>query len=637
MKGAEQQARQRRRRGGETADAAAPPPAPEAVFAGAGVSDGISIGRAIVVETSNTDVYRFPLQDQDVEPEVERLHAAVRRARTEVRRTSGEVDRHLGSELAAIFEAHAMLLGDDAFLGKIERRVRSEKVNAEWAVHRTSEELAERFAQLEAAHLRERGQDVIDVARHLLRALQGIDHHELAEFGDDVIIIADDITPSEAVRLGRLKVAGFAVESGGRTSHTTIIARSLGIPAVIGLSEVTSLVTDNDLVIVDGRDGRLVLHPTDATIARYRQLQRNLLAEETALEEMRDLAAITPDGQPVALMANVDLPEELPEVARYGSAGIGLYRSEFLYIEKYPEVPTEEEHFAIYRQVVEAAAPHPAIIRTYDLGGRKIARELMHTREDNPVLGLRGVRLLLAREQLFEAQLRALLRAAAYGDLWIMVPMVTAVEEVRAFRALVEKTRASLLSDGHRLSAQPRLGIMIEVPSAALIADLLAREVDFFSIGTNDLTQYALAVDRNNEQVQALYQPLHPALIRMLRFVVRSAREAGIEVSMCGELAGDPRVVGLLLGLGLRRLSVNPRQIPQVKTQIRRTSTSGLTGLVRRCVDMATAGEVENELGRLRSAAGEAARESSRGQTPAAKRKGHREDSRSSSGEALGV
>jgi phosphotransferase system enzyme I (PtsI) len=635
MKVAER-ARQRRR------GAPTPPPveaaAPEAVFAGAGVSDGVAIGRAVVIETRGADIYRFPIEEADVDAEVDRLHAAVRRARQEIRHTSGEVDRQLGSELAAIFEAHALLLGDDAFLGKIERRVRSERVNAEWAVHRTAEELAERFAQLDAAHLRERGQDVIDVAGHLLRALQGIDHHDLAELGDDVIIIADDITPSEAVRLGRQRVAGFAVESGGRTSHTTIIARSLGIPAVIGLSEVTSLVTDNDLVIVDGRNGQLLLHPTEETLARYRTLQRELQEAERALEELRDLEAVTPDGQRVELMANVDLPEELAEVGRYGAAGIGLYRSEFLYIEKYPNVPTEDEHYAIYRQVVEAAAPCPAIIRTYDLGGRKIARELMHTREDNPVLGLRGVRLLLARRQLFEPQLRGLLRAAAHGELWIMVPMVTTVEEVRAFRALVEETRQSLLADRVPLGAAPRLGVMIEVPSAALIADILAREVDFFSIGTNDLTQYSLAVDRNNEQVQSLYQPLHPALVRMLRFVVASARDAGIEVSMCGELAGDPRVVPLLLGLGLRRLSVNPRQIPQVKTQIRLTSTAGLDQLLEQCAALATAAEVEQLLAKPRPLVASPGRKAARKRTgTSTRRKAQREDSRAPGGEAVGV
>jgi phosphotransferase system enzyme I (PtsI) len=295
-------------------------------------------------------------------------------------------------------------------------------------------------------------------------------------------------------------------------------------------------------------------------------------------------------------MANIDLPEEVQEVSCFGAAGIGLYRSEFLYLEKSPDLPTEDEHVAIYRQMIEAAAPHPAIIRTYDLGGRKLAREVMDTREENPVLGLRGIRLTLARRDVFRTQIRALYRAAVYGDLWVMLPLVSRLEEVRAFRAFAEDLLAELAREGLPFRRDVRLGIMIEVPAAAMIADVLAREVDFFSIGTNDLIQYSLAVDRNNEHVADLYQPLHPAILRMLRFVIDSAREAGIEISLCGEMASDPRYALLLVGLGLRRLSVSPRAIPEVKTWIRERTVTELTELARMCLQHATAQEVQQHL-----------------------------------------
>jgi phosphoenolpyruvate-protein phosphotransferase (PTS system enzyme I) len=305
---------------------------------------------------------------------------------------------------------------------------------------------------------------------------------------------------------------------------------------------------------------------------------------------------VTRDGVPVALMANIDLPEEVEEVALFGAAGVGLYRSEFLYIEKSPRLPTEEEHLEIYRKLIEAAAPHPAIIRTYDLGGRKLAREVMETEEENPVLGLRGIRLTLARRDVFRTQIRALYRAAVYGDLWVMLPLVSRLEEVRSFRAFAAEVLAELANEGLEFRPDIRLGVMIEVPAAAMIADLLAKEVDFFSIGTNDLIQYSLAVDRNNEHVADLYQPLHPAILRMLRFVIDSAQAAGIEIGLCGEMAADPRCALLLVGMGLRRLSVSPRRIPEIKTWIRELSSGELRDLAHRCMQYATAEEVQKHL-----------------------------------------
>jgi len=572
------------------------PQAEMQVLQGLGVSGGIAIGRAVYIETRGPEVYRLHVAEDQVESEVARLREGALHARNELQRIRARAEEDLGNDLAAIFDAHVLLLSDPNFLGRVEERIRTHQVNAEWAVAKTAEELDDRFAHMDDAYLRERSEDLTDVGRHLLRSLQGIAHHDLSELPNDVVIVADDLTPSDAIRLGREKVIGFAIESGGRTSHTTIIARSLNIPAVAGLVGLMGLLRDDAPIIVDGETGTVILHPTEEAIARYRARKAELQRRDHDLLAIRELAAVTRDGVEVSLMANIDLPEEVEEVATFGAAGVGLYRSEFLYIEKSPRLPTEEEHLQIYRHLVERSAPHPAIVRTYDLGGRKLAREMMATHEDNPVLGLRGIRLTLARPDVFRTQIRALFRAGLYGDLWIMLPMVSTVEEVRQFRAFAAEVMAEMEGEGVPFRRDVRLGVMIEVPAAAVIADVLAREVDFFSIGTNDLIQYSLAVDRNNEHVASLYQPLHPAILRMLRFVIDSARAAGIEISLCGEMAADPGFALLLLGLGLRRLSMSPRQVPEVKTWVREASVVELAELATSCLGHSTAGEVQRHL-----------------------------------------
>jgi phosphotransferase system enzyme I (PtsI) len=566
------------------------------ILKGMGVSSGIAIGRAVCIETRGPDIFRLHVPEEMVESEIARLHEGARHARSELKRIRAKAEEDLGNDLAAIFDAHVLLISDTNFLGRVEERIRTHQVNAEWAVHKTAEELDDRFAHMDDLYLRERSEDLSDVSRHLLRSLQGISHHDLSDLPEDIVIVADDLTPSDAIRLGRERVIGFAIESGGRTSHTTIIARSLNIPAVAGLIGVMGLLRDEAPIIVDGETGTVILHPDTEVLDQYRARKAELEQRGQDMLATRELKAVTRDGVEVRLMANIDLPEEVEEVAVYGAEGVGLYRSEFLYIEKSPHMPTEEEHLEIYRRLVERAAPHPAIIRTYDLGGRKLAREMMATEEENPVLGLRGIRLTLARTEVFRSQIRALFRAGLYGDLWIMLPLVSTVDEVRQFRTLADETMAEMEREGVAFRRDVRLGVMIEVPGAALIADILAREVDFFSIGTNDLIQYSLAVDRNNEHVASLYQPLHPAILRMLRFVIDSARAAGIEVSLCGEMAADPRFALLLVGLGLRRLSMSPRQIPEVKAWLRETTISNLTEMVDGCMEHGTAADVQKHL-----------------------------------------
>jgi phosphoenolpyruvate-protein phosphotransferase (PTS system enzyme I) len=561
---------------------------------GLSMAGGVAIGRAVCIQTRDSEVYRFPLPEDGVATEIARFEEALRLTKQEMQRMHGKVDRDLGDELAAIFEAHLLMLQDGTFTGRVADQIRSERVNAEWAVHRTVEELEARFARLDDAYLRERNEDLRDVGRQLIRMLRGVSHHQLSELVGDVVVVADDLTPSDAVRLGREAVVGFVVETGGRTSHTAIIARSLNVPLVGGLGGVTQLLTDQELIIVDGDAGLVILHPTAEVLEQYRSRRLDLARRESEALATRDLEARTRDGVPIQLMANIDLPEEISDVARFGAAGVGLYRSEFLYIERSPELPSEEEHLAVYRRLAEAAAPYPAIIRTYDLGGRKLAREVMHTYEENPVLGLRGIRLTLARPDVFRVQLRALYRAALYGDVWVLLPMVSTFDEVRRFRAFAAEITAEMRREGVLFREDLKLGIMIEVPAAALIADLLAREVDFFAIGTNDLIQYALAVDRNNEHVADLYQPLHPAILRMLRSVIEQARAAHIELSLCGEMASDVRYAPLLIGLGLRRLSMSPRLVPAVKTRVRELDVEELEGMVARCLTFRTAAEVEH-------------------------------------------
>jgi phosphotransferase system enzyme I (PtsI) len=565
------------------------------VLRGMGVSDGIAIGRAVCIETRGPDIYRLHISEGQIESEVARLREGALHARGELQRLRARAEEDLGNDLAAIFDAHVLLLSDPKFLGRVEERIRTHQVNAEWAVHKTAEELDNRFAHMDDSYIRERSEDLTDVSRHLLRSLQGISHHDLSELPEDIVIVADDLTPSDAIRLGRERVIGFAIESGGRTSHTTIIARSLNIPAVAGLVDVMGRLSDEAPIIVDGKTGTVILHPTEEVLRQYRARKAEIQRRDEDLLATRELAAMTRDEVEIKLMANIDLPEEVDEVAVFGAAGVGLYRSEFLYIEKSPKMPTEEEHVQIYRRLVEQAAPYPAIIRTYDLGGRKLAREMMATQEANPVLGLRGIRLTLARTDIFRTQIRALYRAGLYGDLW-MLPLVSTLEEVRKFRAFADEVMAEMEQEGVPFRRDVRLGVMIEVPAAAMIADVLAREVDFFSIGTNDLIQYSMAVDRNNEHVSSLYQPLHPGILRMLRFVIDSARAAGIEVGLCGEMAADPRFALLLVGLGLRRLSMAPRQIPEVKTWIREATATSLAELAVRCMEHGTAAEVQQHM-----------------------------------------
>ncbi|HEU4886687.1 MAG TPA: phosphoenolpyruvate--protein phosphotransferase [Thermoanaerobaculia bacterium] len=562
-------------------------------YKGVGVSPGIAIGRAVIVEKRVAQVYRIPIREEEVGSEVRRFQESLTKTRDELLDLKQKVSRSMGEEYAQIFEAHAMIVGDASFADKVTQKIEEEQVNAEWALAEVQEELQARFASFEDDYLRERSADVKDVAERVLVNLQGIAHHDLSEINHDVIIIADDLTPSDTIHFNRKPIVGFVTEVGGRTSHTSIIAKSLFMPAVIGVPRLTKIVDSDELVIVDGYEGTVVVNPTQPMIQEY--LSRVSRHEEAELKllENRDLPATTRDHHQISLQANIELLEECDDAVKFGAEGIGLYRSEFLYIATSPDLPTEEEHFNIYRKLAEATAPNWCIIRTFDLGGKKLARQIMGSKEDNPVLGLRALRLCMQHRDMFKTQLRALLRASAFGKIKIMFPLVSGVQELRQVKTLVREIRMELDAEGIAHNPDLQIGIMIEVPSAAVIADMLATEADFFAIGTNDLIQYSLAIDRGNEKVSYLYEPLHPAILRLVKGVIDAGKRAGIPVEMCGEMAADPIYAIVLLGLGLEIFSMNPSSIPVIKNVIRSVRYKDCRRIAELALNKKTAQEIE--------------------------------------------
>ena len=562
-------------------------------YKGIGVSAGIAIGRALIIERREASIFRVPLREEEIPAEVNRFRESLEKTQTELQDLKQKVSRSMGDEYASIFDAHAMMVGDPSFEDKVLQKIESEQVNAEWALAEVQEELQARFQSFDDAYLRERVADVRDVVERVQKNLQGLAHHDLSEITHDVVILADDLTPSDTIHFNRRPIVGFATEAGGRTSHTSIIAKSLFMPAVIGVPRLTKMIDNDEMVIVDGYEGTVVVNPTQAMIAEYQSRVLRHEEAENKLLENRAQPAETKDNHRVTLQANIELVEELKDAVRFGAEGIGLYRSEFLYISKSPVLPTEEEHLQLYRALTEALNPRPCIIRTFDLGGKKLAREVIGTREDNPVLGLRGLRLCMKHRDMFKTQLRAILRASAYGKIKVMFPLVSGVQELRQVKSLIRELKSELDGEGHAYNPDLPVGIMVEVPSAALIADILAREVDFFAIGTNDLIQYSLAIDRSNENVSYLYEPLHPALLRLLKNVIDAGKAAGIPVSLCGEMASDPIYAVVLIGLGLEVFSMNPSSIPIIKNVVRAVRYRDCRRIAEIALQKRTAQEIE--------------------------------------------
>jgi len=565
---------------------------------GHGVSPGIAIGKPVIVENRPLPVMRVPLSAGQIEPEVARLRAAAKRAAKHLFGLAKDAASTVGAEYASIFEAHRLMLEDPALLDEVERLIRGEAVNAEWALEQVTHKLLAKFQQLGDVYLRERQTDVLDVAAQLQRSLQGREGPTLGHGGELGILVADDIPPSQAIQLASRGVSGFTSETGGITSHTTIIAKSLGIPAVVGVAGLVEAVGKARLVIVDGFEGHILVDPDPALIQVY-----SLRAEEhrRRQQEMLGLAhlpAKTLDGHAVTLLANIDLVHEIAAAKAGGAEGIGLFRSEFLFLQASPALPDEEEQEAAYAALIDAFPEGPVTIRTFDLGGKKLAREVLGAPEANPVLGLRGVRLCLQKPDFFRTQLRALLRAGGRrpSTLRVMVPLIGHVEEVKTVRVLLARFSQELRSEGHAMPARVLVGAMVEVPAAAMIAEHLAREVDFFALGTNDLTQYTLAVDRGNEQVSNLFRPFHPAVLRLVEMVISTGDRFGIPVSLCGEMAADPLAVPVLVGLGLREFSMHPPALPVVRSLVRALTLREARRIAHKALTLATAQAVEEYL-----------------------------------------
>ncbi len=557
-------------------------------------SPGIAIGPAYVLRRERLIIPEHHVRPDQVESEVERLRAgfAETRGRLEEIREGMQSTGLVGS----IFDAQFLFLEDPTLLEQATQNVREHQLNAEWALQRELRRLEAIFEGMADPYIRGRSSDVGFVVRRVLQVLMGREPEGLGNAPSGVIVVAEDLSPAEVAQVTRDGIAGIATEAGSRTSHVTIMARSLEIPAVVGGGhDLLDSVADGVTLIVDGRTGRIIVDPGPDTIAEYRKQLSDFRALTRELLRYVDLPAETTDGVSVATLANIDQSDEIPDALRYGAEGVGLFRTEFLFMNR-PDLPSEDEQLASYREILEAVAPHSAVIRTLDLGGEKVPSGLELAEEPNPALGLRGVRMSVHRPELFKVQLRALLRASAYGKLKILVPMVSGLSEVEFARSALAEARRELLDEGVAIDPNVPLGAMIETPAAAMIADLIAPQVDFLSIGTNDLVQYTLAVDRTNEQVAYLYEPLHPAHLRMIRRVVRAGRRAGIVVGMCGEMAGDPLNCWILLALGIGELSMASFSVPLLKKILRDSTAAEARDLLSRIWSLGSAAEIRVEV-----------------------------------------
>lgn len=568
---------------------------------GIGVCSGIAVGRVVRLEPDALPIVPAPVPPERVEAEIARFDDAREAAKRELVELQRRVEETLGARYGGVLEAERLMLDDPSLVAGTVRRIRVGRISASWALQEAVKLFARRLEEVGDPYFRDRAGDLADVHRRLQRLLRAESAGPPPPPEGPVVIVAHTLGPADAVALARAGIVGIATDAGGRTSHTAILAQALSLPAVVGLHDLSERARTGDEIVVDGDHGIVELRPEAAAVAAARERQRAWRAADREMARSRDLPAVTRDGVEIRIRANVELPEEVPAVHRYGARGIGLYRSEFLFLAHDPELPTEEDHYRTYRQLAEGVFPEPAVIRTLDLGGEKYFHRLLDRTDASPVLGLRALRLCLRRPDVFRPQIRGLLRAAVHGDVRVLLPLVSTADEVRTVRAILAEEAEQLKARGVACRAQLPLGIMIEVPAAAVAADVLCREADFVSIGTNDLIQYALAVDRGDDAVADLYQPLHPAILRMVRFIVQAADARGLPVSLCGEMAADPKLAELLIGLGLRELSVPPRAVAPVREAVRRVQAAEARRLAEELMDNSTAEEIEKRLEKLRS------------------------------------
>jgi len=578
---------------------ASSPSPPTFTLKGIPASPGVAIGQAFLLDSEEIPLVRRAVTPSAVPQEIARFEEALVKTRREILGIQAKIAHELGGEHAEIFNAHLMVLEDRALIEEVVTRLKEEQITVECIFAEVLKKYVKAFSKMEDEYLRERTSDLEDVGRRVLRNLTGLKRRSLADLSQSVIVVARDLSPSDTATMHRRHVIGFITDVGGRTSHTAIMAKSLEIPAVVGLEAATQRIRPEDWVIVDGSTGTIIVNPDSPTLKIYEGLREKFQTLDQALLKIKDLPAETPDGRRVHLAANIEFPEEIPSVIAHGAEGIGLYRTEFFYMNR-KDFPGEEEQFEAYRHVAKALAPHPVIIRTIDLGGDKFISELKVPQEMNPFLGWRAIRFCLARPDIFKVQLRAILRASVFGKIKLMYPMISGVEELQAARRILEEVKGELAKEGKKFDPEIEVGAMIEVPSAALTVDLLAKEVDFFSIGTNDLIQYALAVDRVNEKIAYLYEPAHPAVLRLIRQIIEVAHEHHLWVSMCGEMAGEPALALILLGLGLDSFSTSPVNVPRIKQVIRAVPTFRAKEVVKEAMRLPTGKEVETFIqGRL--------------------------------------
>jgi phosphotransferase system enzyme I (PtsI) len=540
----------------------------EKTYRGIVASPGIVIGRAYLLDRRKVVVAGRRIEDVSVKDEVTRFKKAIELSKAQLEDLKKRFSKGLGKSHLYILDTLIMLVEDKMLVDGTVKRIKESMLNAEGALKETIAAICLKFDTIEDEYLRERKHDVEQVGERVLRNLVGHKQESLAEIKEEAVLIAHDLAPTDTLMMRKDKILGFATDAGSRTSHTAILARSLGIPAAVGLENITASVKTGDVVILDGIHGVVIVDPDEETFLDYLKKQRKYKYFEQELEKLRTLPAETLDGHVVHLQGNIELPEEATSAAEHGGTGIGLYRTEFLFLNR-KRFPTEEEHYNAYRHVAERAAPHEVVIRTLDVGGDKIGMAGEFEKEANPALGLRAIRFCLQKRDIFRIQLRGILRASMHGNIKILIPMISGLTELRETMQLLDDVKGELRTEGIPFNETVQIGIMIEIPSAALIADLLAKEVNFFSVGTNDLIQYTLAIDRQNEHVAYMYEPLDPAVLRLLRRVSDAARDANIPLAMCGEMAGDPLYAAILLGMGFKILSMNVASIPWVKKVVR--------------------------------------------------------------------
>ena len=558
-------------------------------ISGIAASAGIAVAKAFILKHPDYTITKTAVSD--VELELAKLENALETSKGELKRIKERTLAELGEKKAEIFESHLLILEDPELISPVMDKIREEAVNADYALQEVANQFIEMFENMKSTYLQERAADMRDVTKRVLNHLLGISYVSPAEISEEVIVIAEDLTPSDTAQLNRKYVKGFTTNIGGRTSHSAIMARSLEIPAVVGTKNVMSEVKAGDLVIVDGLSGDVLVNPSEAEVAVYISKQKEYDLQIAEWKKLRAEPTVSADGKHVELAANIGTPNDVAGVIENGGEGVGLYRTEFLYMGR-DKLPSEEIQYNAYRTVLENMQGKPVVVRTLDIGGDKELPYLDLPKEMNPFLGFRAIRLCLDRQDIFRTQLRALLRASVHGDLRIMFPMIATLGEFRAARDLLLEEKAKLREEGQEVSDQIQLGIMVEIPSTAVLADQFAKEVDFFSIGTNDLIQYTMAADRMNERVSYLYQPYNPAILRLVKNVIDAAHAEGKWTGMCGEMAGDATAIPLLLGLGLDEFSMSATSILPARSQIAKLSAADMKELAAKALQLGTAEEV---------------------------------------------